>query len=280
METSVFHFRGFSADSGSGSRRREQAWTYGSPTAQALWVFVSDQIGSGKDAKYSAVQRQRAMYARVGPESFLIMMGGIYLAQPTHGRLELLVSARLDDDWELPEFRPLPGNQTWVFLRANHLSQGIHTEYYGALFVKPLLGKEPTVTLVDIASFSDIDDELCEENGRDNEDASQAQILSTAQHVDSVDVTDVNHDSRDDIVLRVSEQDCQTRDTTARKHIFVNTGTGFPQDCAGCHRNQSRPAAGNIRSASPTAALPLLRRRTAGCSVGSQSELRCVWFYR
>jgi hypothetical protein len=121
-----------------------------------------------------------------------------------------------------------------------------------------LLGKEPTVTLVDIASFSDIDDELCEENGRDNEDASQAQILSTAQHVDSVDVTDVNHDSRDDIVLRVSEQDCQTRDTTARKHIFVNTGTGFPQDCAGCHRNQSRPAAGNIRSASPTAALPLL----------------------
>ena len=195
----------------------------------AVWRDVTSGLGAQYDAKHLDELRDSAMFAHVGPESFLVLTSSIFLAQPSLGKLEILASAQHSDDWALPEFRSLPGGGMWALLHARGLEHGIHSDYFGAVFIKPVRAREPTVTSVNMATFEDIDANLCDESEASDEQTSEAPVLDTAQHVNGFEVKDVNHDSMDDIVFSVSEQDCKTLDISSIRRVFVNTGSG--RDC-------------------------------------------------
>jgi uncharacterized protein len=226
-QTSIYHFRGFRADLASRAEQRTEPWQYASPSAEALWDFVATQLSSISDAKSAEDQRNRAMFARIGPDSFLVLIAGVYLAQPARGRWELLTPALPDDSWDLPEFRLLPRDGIWVFLHSENLRAGTYTEYFGALFIRPSRDKEPTVSFVSIASFSDEDSQLCARSADDEGEPPPSSL--TAEHVESAQVMDVNGDSMEDLVFHIAKQDCKTLDIATRKEVFVNTGSGFRQ---------------------------------------------------
>ena len=206
-ETSVFNFVEFSD----------------SPTAKRLWKTVSDKLDWASNPVLASSQHERASYARIGPDSFLVMTAGIYLAQPTLGKLDELEMAGSDDGWEPLKFRPLPGNGYWALLQASGLSHGIWSTFVGALFIRPSKDGEPAVSAKDLGQFAGGDDGSCPD------DADRPEDMSEAQHVESVNVSDINHDSMEDIVIQVREQNCTTKATTNKKLVFVNTGSEFRQ---------------------------------------------------
>ena len=63
------------------------------------------------------------------------------------------------------EFRVIPGKGMWALVHADDLSQGINTNYFGAMFVKCSLAGKTQVSFQDIDTFQDVDDELCAERG-------------------------------------------------------------------------------------------------------------------
>jgi uncharacterized protein YecT (DUF1311 family) len=228
-QTSIYRFRGFRDEPASPAERPGEPWRYVSPTAEALWSFVATRLNLSQGVRSSIDARDRAEFARIGPDSFLVQMSGFYLAQPSSGRWEELVGVGMRDDaWDPPDFRPLPRNGIWVLLHAQTLSRGSYTEYYGALFVKSSGDKALTVNAVDIASYSDVDSELCARSTSDDPEPENSP--PTAEHVESTDVMDINHDSMDDIVFHVAKQDCKTLDITTRNDVFMNTGAGFRQE--------------------------------------------------
>jgi hypothetical protein len=219
----LFDWRGFSA--GAGWVGTPFVWS--SPTAATVWSSLLPELGQTYDAAALDRMREGSMFAHIGPTSFLVMTSSIYWVDPGRGKIKLLGSGRRADEWDLPEFRPLPSKRMWALLHADDLSQGINTNYFGAIFVKSSLAGDAEVGFQDLGTFEDVDDELCEDSAAQDAQASQGPEMTTAQHVDRFEIKDVNHDSMDDIVFDISEENCQTKETKSRKLVFVNTGSGF-----------------------------------------------------
>jgi hypothetical protein len=214
-----FDWRGFSAVPGAA----EKPFVWSSPTAAAVWSSILPELGQ----TYDAAHPERSDFVRIGPDSFIVMTSSIYWVQPGRKKIELLASARGDDEWDPPEFRMIPGKGMWALVHADDLSQGINTNYFGAVFVKSSLAGNTEVSFQDIDTFQDVDDELCAESAEEDPQSSQSPEMATAEHVDHFEIKDVNHDSIDDIVFDISEENCKTRETKSRRLVFVNTGSEF-----------------------------------------------------
>jgi hypothetical protein len=219
----LFDWRGFSA--GAGGLDKPFVWS--SPTAAAVWSSILPELPKTYGAAGPERMRERSMFVRIGPDSFLVMTSRIYWVRPGRNKIELLASARQDDEWDLPEFREIPGKGMWALLHADDLSSGINTNYFGAVFVKSSPTGDAEASFQDISTFQDVDDELCAESAAEDPQSSQSPEMTTAQHLDHFEIKDVNHDLIDDIVFDITEENCQTRETKSRKLIFVNTGSEF-----------------------------------------------------
>ena len=221
-DSAIFHFVGFSDSS----------------SAEPLWNLVSTQLGLNKNPTRASEQHDRDSYARIGPDTFLVDAAALYVVQPTRGKVRRLESLPASLDWD-PTFYPLPGNGHWVLLKTVNLIHGVSSQYYGAIFIKPPKEEgEPDVSGSAIQSFQGFDGGLCEEgSGQDESSSETSQDFSEAEKVQSVDVTDVNHDSMDDVIFHVAHQNCVTSALTERTLVFLNTGSDFKKP------NESQAAA-------------------------------------
>jgi hypothetical protein len=184
-----------------------------------LWKFVSAQLrGEFRDGQLEKM-RDDFKFTAIGPDAFLVMGSGIYLARPHRGVFELVTPAWHADAIDLPIFRPLRGGGTWAFIRVDAVRHGERETDMGALFVggDPTGTDKPSVRYETIGTFSNADDQAC-----DSQDG-------VAQHVDDVSIRDLNKDSLDDIVVSTSDLDCQSRDTRTAYRVFINTGKDFEE---------------------------------------------------
>jgi len=219
----LFDWRAFSA--GAGWVEKPIVWS--SPTAAAVWSSILPDLGQTYDAANLERLRNGSMLARIGADSFLVMTSRIYWVRPGRNKIMELASARQADEWDLPAFRALPGKRVWALFHTDDLSRGINTNYFGAVFVNSSLAGDAEVSFQDIDTFQDVDDELCPDRSEDDPQSSQSPEMATAQHLDHFEIKDVNHDSMDDIVFDITEEDCQTKETKSKKLVFVNTGSAF-----------------------------------------------------
>jgi hypothetical protein len=123
--------------------------------AGALWKFVvgalHGEYGDGPLQK----MRGYFMFTAIGPDTFLVMGPGFYLAKPRAGVFELISPAWHLDAIDLPVFHPLAAGGAWALVRVEASRNGQHQIDVGALFVDggPAGLDQPAAIYADIGTF-------------------------------------------------------------------------------------------------------------------------------
>lgn len=223
VEASLFDFRAFSAGDGWVAK----TMVFSSPTASALWEFIAGRLAGHESAAMIEHLRGRAMFARVGPGIFLAMLQGVYFVRPGSSTFELLTPEWLEDSYDLPSFRPIPGGRAWALIHASTLSSGHGETDFGAVFVGSQAKDKEFARYIDIARFAEIDDDPCDSEIVGSGRGAEHSTSKTVEHLDGYEIKDINNDSMDDVVVSVSKQDCATSEIKYAKRVFINTGDGF-----------------------------------------------------
>ena len=215
-DTAIFKFQGFPSPDSRDPRGRNIA--YSPPIGESLWSFVAAKL-----PHHDPHDPERAQFARIGADSFLVVSAGFYVAHPSLGKLEHLDKLPNDtNEADVNEFRSLPDNGQWLLLRVDHLSLGILTTSFWTIFIHPSRGAEPVVTTASLGTFT------ADENGECPGDGEPAQLPAdqhVARHVEHTEFSDFDHHgSTDGVVIYLAEQNCVTRATVHKALTFVNTG--------------------------------------------------------
>ena len=215
----------------------DEPFAFSSNEAKELWTFLVSKEPNlkiePKDMRFNL-----GSFAKLGPDSYLIRHHALFYAQPRENMLTQLAGYLPPGNWDLGEIRRLGKDKFWLLLSGRDYNHDVGSEEYHALIFEKKPDSSFAPRSVYIAGFVSRGFEDAQRDGLcgDKTDPDLAPLyptLESAEHVDKVNVLDVNRDGRDDVIFHTTEQDCRTKKIQTRKRTFLNMETCFVEENPG-----------------------------------------------